>query len=204
MNDTLLKFTPRNHITDRWLKDNPDAKFECWYCAALNQQTDPRQKFCNLACRKNYRNRARRKNPHYIKYCDWCGDEFTATRSDVMYDDVNCQRAAYRKRKGIPVLTETEIPCSLCKTNFIRTHQAQKYCSFKCFIWKRLGDKREYNHFKRNGLVKERRYLKEYWSVLVAEHEDSMKKLDETTFDKDDWNRRAKEVELRIAARFAK
>lgn len=208
--DILFKFTSRNQITDRWLQDNPDVIIECWGCGKPIQKDDPRRKFCTRNCYKKYW-RATKKVPIY-KYCDWCGDEFIAKRSDTIYDDINCARAASRKRRGIPVLSETPIECNWCGIKFTRNHVAQKYCRFQCFFANRCYQKRLY-HVRTRGAFRKSIYddlqiPKNKIEVSKAEVQafvESRRNIDmsDTKFDKDAWNARAKEAEKRIAARFA-
>src|SRR5450755_163218 len=98
---TLLKFTSRNLITDRWLRDHPGEKIECWGCGKLIDQLDPRQKYCDRRCAKHYYRR--RDKTIIYKNCLWCSKEFVAKRRDKTYCSDRCIHSAERKRKGIPV-----------------------------------------------------------------------------------------------------
>src|SRR5438876_10766378 len=102
---TLLRFTSRNHITDRWLREHPNEKIECWGCGKLIDQLDPRQKYCDNRCKKRYWNYTHKK-PTTHRNCAWCGVEFIATRSTKVYCSKRCIHSAERQRKGIPVMSQ--------------------------------------------------------------------------------------------------
>lgn len=140
MANKLLKFTARNHITDRWLQHNPDVMIECWSCGKPVHQTDPRQKYCNRSCaRKYYR---RQNKPIYDRLCGWCDKDFTAFRSDKIYCSKNCISSAARLRKAIPRLGHFKRRCRFCLELFIVTFPVQRYCNYEHFRIRRKSLKR--------------------------------------------------------------
>jgi hypothetical protein len=194
---TLLRFTSRNLITDRWLREHPNEKIECWGCGRLIEQLDPRQKYCNNRCKK----RAWRAAHKTITYrnCAWCSKEFIVTKSTKIYCSKRCIHSGERKRKGIPVMSETKIKCGECTIWFIRHWMAQKYCTFECFYIHKLRKSKLYRRWKR-GSKKTEEEIEITEEEIKTAIDNMLKAREEPIFSTKAWSELAKESDAKIAA----
>lgn len=202
----LQRFTSRNYITDQWLANNPGAMIECWYCGKLIPKDDPRRKYCNSICKKRYF-RMIRRTPPPIKYCEWCGKAFEALRSDKVYCSDKCIKANFRAKKGIPIMGTFDIKCRECKTLFTPNTASRKYCSYGCFLLRKLRSKKFQHRRERGSKLP---FDKKAWTKAcqdeVKESINLLRKsgMEESmAFDENDWKRRAEESRTRILAKFA-
>lgn len=189
---TLLRFTSRNIITSRWLRDNPEVKIECWSCGKLIQKFDPRQKYCSSICKKRYW-RASRRN---IKYntCGWCNSQFETIRSDKVYCTRKCRDSAWRDSKGIPILGKTKDSCRECGISYVKTQSAQKYCSLRCFTISRLRNRKLAHRRQRGSKLP---YYEQDEAVIASEIQEAISNIIKSgvrkteIFDENDWSKRA-------------